>query len=180
MDTPTPRIVFPHSPTRFISEAERQQRLQAVKQGRPPGPLWVFAFGSLMWNPCFDYDQREVAVLDGWERKFSIWTTLARGTPERPGLGLCIEEGKASCKGLVYRLLAENEDDDWQKLWDREMVSGIYRAIWADMTLENGKAVTALTFVVDRSHRQYAGGMGISEMSEIIAGAAGKYGACGD
>ncbi len=168
------------SPFYFVSEAERQLRLRAIQETRPAEDLWVFAFGSLMWNPCFEFDRREIAIFDGWQRKFNIWTTLARGTPERPGLGLCIEPARASCKGIAYRLLAANEPADWLALWDREMISGIYQALWADLRLESGDTVKALTFVVDKSHPQYAGGMSISEMAEIIAGAAGKYGKCSD
>lgn len=180
MDNQNSKIMWPDLHGHLFSEEERQERLQKVLKERPPGPLWVFAFGSLMWNPCFEFERCETAVFEGWERKFHIWTTIARGTRKRPGLGLCIEKGENSCKGLVYQLLEVNAKDDWQKLWDREMVSGIYQAIWADLTLEGGEIVKALTFVVDRSHRQYAGGMSISEMSKIIAGAAGKYGACSD
>lgn len=180
MDNQQPTIKWPDLHGHIFSDEERYRRLEVLKQDRPDGPLWVFAFGSLMWNPCFEYDQCETAVFEGWERKFHIWTTIARGTRERPGLGLCIEKGETHCKGLAYRLRAENEEDDWRKLWDREMVSGIYQAIWADMTLENGEVIKALTFVVDTSHRQYAGGMSVPQMSEIIAGAEGKYGLCSD
>lgn len=180
MSTSSANPLWPDLQGHFFSDEERQRRLDAVLESRPEGPLWVFAFGSLMWNPCFDYDRCEPGVLEGWERKFHIWTTLARGTRERPGLGLCIEKGNGCSKGLVYRLLPQNEEQEWQQLWDREMVSGIYNAIWANVALDNGEQVRALTFVVDPSHRQYAGGMSIEEMSEIIVGARGKYGLCSD
>ncbi len=180
MEKSGPDIPKLNSPFYFVSKDERERRLRVVRETQPEGPLWVFAFGSLMWNPCFEFDRREVAEFHGWERKFHIWTTLARGTPDRPGLGLCIEQSELSCKGIVYRLLAKNEEADWQALWDREMVSGIYQAVWADVQLETGKHVKALTFVVDKAHPQYAGGMAIPHMAEIIAGAEGKYGLCRD
>ena len=175
-----PHIPNLRAPFYFVSEEERKQRLEVIQSTRPAGPLWIFAFGSLMWNPCYEFDRREVADFAGWERKFHIWTTLARGTPETPGLGLCIEQSELSCRGIVYRLLAENEGEDWMALWDREMVSGIYQAIWADVKLETGDSIKALTFVVDKAHPQYAGGMSVSDMAKIIAGAEGKYGRCSD
>ena len=180
MDALNSQIPWPKSEFRHLTEDERATRLQALLDNRPNGPFWVFAFGSLMWNPCFEHDRCEEAVLEGWERKFHIWTSVARGTPERPGLGLCLEKAEAECKGLVYQLLPDNEDLDWQKIWDREMVTGIYQAVWTDITLLSGEVVSALTFVVDPTHRQYAGGMDIRIMSEVIAGAAGRYGRCRD
>ena len=180
MDALSSDVPWPKPLKRRLSEDERARRLQELLDNRPDGPSWVFAFGSLMWNPCFEYDRSEQAFLEGWERKFHIWTSLARGTPERPGLGLCLEKGESECKGLVYRLLPEHEEMDWQKLWDREMVSGIYQAVWMDLTLISGEVVSALTFVVDPTHIQYAGGLTIPVMSEIIAGASGRYGRCRD
>ncbi len=180
MDISSSHIPWPTSQFYHLTDDERQARLQQLLESRPDGPLWVFAFGSLMWNPCFEHDYCEAAYFQGWERKFHIWTSLARGTPERPGLGLCLEQGESDCKGLVYRLLPDNEEEDWSRLWKREMVSGIYKAVWADLTLECGEKVSAVTFVVDPTHPQYAGGMPLPMMSEIIAGAAGQYGKCRD
>lgn len=180
MEQTGPVIPNLRPPFYFVSEEERNRRLQVIQSSRPAGPMWVFAFGSLMWNPCYEFDRREIANFDGWERKFHIWTTLARGTPESPGLGLCIEQSTTSCKGVAYQLLAENEEEDWLALWDREMVSGIYQAVWAELKLETGEDVKALTFVVDNTHPQYAGGMSVPEMAKIIAGAEGKYGRCSD
>jgi len=173
-------IPWPKGDHRELTMEARQQRLDEARATRPNGPLWVFAFGSLMWNPGFDYDKSDVAVLSGWERKFHIWTTVARGTPERPGLGLCLERGPGDCKGLVYQLRPENDDKDWQALWYREMTSGVYQAVWLDVETEKSGPVTALTFVVDPIHRQYVGPLPAEIMAEIIAGASGRYGLCRD
>ncbi len=164
----------------MLTKEERALRLQTLLNSRPTGPLWVFAFGSLMWNPCFKYDRCEEAKFDGWERKFNIWSTVSRGTKERPGLGLCLEKGQGTCKGLAYRLLPDNESVDWPTIWNREMNTGVYNAIWAELILHTGERVEALTFVVDPSHTQYAGEMPIALMAEIILGATGTYGRCLD
>ena len=180
MDDQNSHIPWPTEKFSRLTEDERDSRLQTVLNNRPDGPLWIFAFGSLMWNPCFDYDRCEDALFEGWERKFHIWATVSRGTMERPGLGLCLEKGDGACRGLAYRLLPENEDAEWPVIWNREMNTGVYNAIWADLTLQSGEVVKALTFVVDPTHIQYAGRMPIPVMSEVIAGAAGEYGRCRD
>lgn len=163
-----------------LTKNDRDFRLKTLLNYRPAGPLWVFAFGSLMWNPCFEYDRNEEATFYGWERKFHIWSTVSRGTKDRPGLGLCLEKGRGMCKGLAYRLLPKNETTDWPIIWHREMNTGVYNAIWADLDLHTGEKVKALTFVVDPTHTQYAGEMQISLMAEIIIGASGTYGRCRD
>jgi len=171
---------LPTGEYRELTPEERQHILDETRASRPDGPLWVFAFGSLMWNPGFEYEVSDVAVLAGWERKFHIWTTVARGTPERPGLGLCLEKGEGECKGIVYQLCSENEDKDWEALWYREMNSGIYKTLWADLETENFGRIKALVFVVDPEHRQYAGQLPLDVMAEIMAGACGRYGRCRD
>ncbi len=174
------KIPWPKGEHSELPLHERRAMLNSTRAKRPEGPLWVFAFGSLMWNPGFEHDISDSAVLPGWERKFHIWTTVARGTPERPGLGLCLEKSDKDCKGLVYRLLPKNEDKDWDALWYREMNSGVYQSRWVDVDTENHGTVTALTFVADIEHQQYAGPLPIDVMAEIMAGACGRYGRCRD
>lgn len=180
MNFPTPPVRWPQGIYRELTREERRHRLECIRGQRPDGAIWVFGFGSLMWNPCFLYDRRETAVLDGWERKFHIWTSFARGTAERPGLGLCLESGPGTCKGVAFRLLPGHEERDWRALWWREMTTGIYQAVWCEAEVEGKGTVPVLTFVVDRDHRQYAGPMETESMARIIAGAAGKYGTCRD
>lgn len=170
----------PKSQHQVLPPHVQHQMLRETKAGRPDGPLWIFAFGSLMWNPGFEFDVSDTAILRGWERKFHIWTTVARGTPERPGLGLCLERGAGDCKGVVYRLLAKNEEKDWEQLWYREMNSGVYQTLWTDVETENHGVIKALTFVADTNHPQHVGPLPIDVMAEIMAGACGRYGRCRD
>jgi len=145
--------------------------------------VWVFAFGSLMWNPGFDFHTRTQAVLDNYARQFTIWTMIARGTPENPGLGLCLEAdtGKA-CKGYAYQLKHQSLRSDFDVLWEREMTSGVYQPVWLKLQLLNistgqaTKHVKALTFVVNQNHPHYAGAMAVDKMAIIMAKAKGKYG----
>ncbi|MHA1566134.1 MAG: gamma-glutamylcyclotransferase, partial [Alphaproteobacteria bacterium] len=88
-----------------LSDTERAASLQAMLACRPKADdIWVFAYGSLIWRPCFNYVTRSRAVLDGYRRRFSIWTLIARGTPAAPGLALALEAGDGACHGVAYCL----------------------------------------------------------------------------
>jgi len=171
-----PNINFVH-----MSPDEKHQSLMETRAGRPKDePMWVFGFGSLMWNPCFDYDIKTPAVLKGYDRKFHIWTTRARGTPDNPGLGLCLEDCSGACRGVAFRLVEDDVEAAWERLWEREMGSGIYRPVWVSVESEDHGTVVALTFVVNREHPHYAGPMPSERMADIMAGAKGSYGLCRD
>ncbi len=171
-----PNINFVH-----MSPEEKHQSLLETRAGRPRDePMWVFGFGSLMWNPCFDYDVKTAAVLKGYDRKFHIWTTRARGTPDNPGLGLCLEDCSGACRGVAFRLVEDDVEAAWERLWEREMGSGIYRPVWVSLESENHDRIVALTFVVNRQHPHYAGPMPSERMADIMAGAKGSYGLCRD
>lgn len=171
-----PNINFVH-----MSPEEKQESLLETRAGRPRDePMWVFGFGSLMWNPCFDYDVKTAAVLKGYDRKFHIWTTRARGTPDNPGLGLCLEDCSGACRGVAFRLVEDDVEAAWERLWEREMGSGIYRPVWVSLESEDHDRIVALTFVVNREHPHYAGPMPSERMADIMAGAKGSYGLCRD
>ncbi len=167
----------PIGPFEELSERTRAQTLRAALSGRDPSALWVFAYGSLMWDPCFAYDARRLARLEGYRRGFTIWTALARGTPERPGLGLALEAGDGCCHGVAYRLAPSRHEEGLAAIWKREMVTGIYRPCWLPVTTAEGR-ISALCFVVDRTHRQYAGDLPRGEAAAIIAVAEGRFGTC--
>lgn len=164
-----------------LPEGEARRLLIETRAARPKDePMWVFAFGSLMWNPCFEHDVKAPALLRGYDRKFHIWTTRARGTPDNPGLGLCLEDCCGMCRGIAYRLVEDDVEDAWERLWEREMGSGIYRPAWVSVETESYDRVVALTFIVNRDHPHYAGPMPSDRMATIMAGAKGSYGLCRD
>jgi cation transport protein ChaC len=132
-----------------------------------------------MWNPCFEPLESAPASLADYERHFCILTTRARGTPQRPGLGLGLVPGGGGCSGIVYRLDPEKLDDDLEALFEREMGTGIYRPTWLEAQI-GGARVDVLAFVVDQNHPQYAGELGAPEMVDLIIHAAGRYGTCRD
>lgn len=173
-------VAVPRGPYRQLSAEERAASLAVARASGPPDDaVWVFGYASLMWRPCFQPTERREALLEGYARRCCIWTSLARGTPERPGLALGLEAADESCRGLAFRLDPAQLDDALEALWEREMVTGIYDPHWLPVMTAEG-AVTALAFVVNPAHRQYAGSLPRGVAASIIAGANGKFGSCRD
>lgn len=164
-----------------ISDAARAKSLRETLARTPdPGTIRIFGYGSLMWNPCFDAVSQEKGILRGYHRGFSIWSVFARGTPEHPGLGFALEQKRgAVCEGILFTLPEDTTEADLLPLWEREMWTSTYRAVWVDVTVA-GRVSPALTFVVDTDHFQYAGDLPLEEKARYIAAAAGKYGTCYD
>jgi cation transport protein ChaC len=140
----------------------------------PGQDLWVFGYGSLIWNPGFPFTERRLALLRGYHRKFCIYSHHHRGTPERPGLVLGLDRG-GSCRGVVFRVPADAVTATLDYLWDREMISGVYQPRMVPVRWRGGR-VEACTFVVDRAHVQYCGSLGLDETVRFICQGIGKGG----
>ena len=138
--------------------------------------IWVFAYGSLMWDPGFAHLEVAPALLIGYHRSFCIYSIVYRGTPERPGLVLGLDHG-GSCRGRAYRVAAAAAGEVLDYLHEREMVSYVYRRKLLPVRLQ-GRTVRAYTYVVDRSGsgRQYAGKLSLERAAEIILQGAGSTG----
>ncbi len=164
----------------FLTAEERAASLeQALARYAPGEEAWVFAYGSLMWNPALEFAESSACHVQGWRRSFCFWTPLGRGTPELPGLMLALERGGA-CEGVAYRLEPHQVRSELAILWNREMLAGFYRPEWVPATLRDGRTVTAVTFEVDPAHCQYCGDLPIERQAHHIAFAEGRRGACRD
>jgi glutathione-specific gamma-glutamylcyclotransferase len=141
-------------------------------------PFWIFAYGSLMWNPRFAFDARHVATIRGYHRSFRLWSRINRGTPENPGLVLTLECG-GSCRGLVYRIAPDLVQEQMNLIWKREMMYGSYRPKWLSCTV-GGEPIKALCFTVNRACSGYTGAIPEAIMVEAIANAAGRFGPAHD
>lgn len=139
-------------------------------------PLWVFGYGSLIWNPGFPVAERAVARLAGWHRSFCMRSIHHRGTAEAPGLVLALDavEG-AACDGIVFRAEPGSEQRTLSYLRERELVSSAYLEITHDVALADGRRVTALVYVIDPHHEQYCT-LELEEQAAIIARASGGRG----
>jgi len=163
---------------RLSGEALERSLEQMLAEHAADREIWVFGYGSLMWNPEFAYDAKRVATVHGYHRNFCLWSRINRGTPESPGLVLTLERG-GSCRGLVYRLTRSRDREELSRLWRREMSMGSYRPRWLECR-SGGEAFEALAFVVNRRCTGYAGKLPMETMVHTIATARGKYGSSAD
>ena len=139
--------------------------------------MWVFGYGSLLWNPGFEVAQSKVATLPGYARSFCMRSIHHRGTSAEPGLVLALDEQSgAACKGLAYAVAAGHEDQTLAMLRERELISSAYLEKNLFVTPENGQPLTAVTYVIDAGHVQYCGGLALEEQAHIIARAKGLRG----
>jgi cation transport protein ChaC len=164
---------------RILDDAELEASRRACLRGwSGKTDLWIFAYGSLVWNPLFRYVDCRPAHVHGYHREFCLRSILGRGSPDRPGLVLGLDRG-GSCRGVAYRLPAAEVDEDLRLLWRREMVVGSYVPKWLRTDL-GGRYVVALAFVVNRAHPQYAGTLPDEELLETMRTASGKWGSSHD
>ncbi|HEV2302284.1 MAG TPA: gamma-glutamylcyclotransferase [Stellaceae bacterium] len=141
-------------------------------------PIWVFAYGSLMWDPGIPHAEAAPALVHGWHRSFCVYSYDYRGTRARPGLVLGLDRGGA-CRGLALRLSPADAAASLALLWEREMTDLVYdlRPVRARI---GGNEAASLAFVVRRDHPDYAGRLSAQQAARLIAGAAGSRGACRD
>lgn len=158
----------------ILSDDELAQSRAEVLDDHDGRDLWVFAYGSLIWNPAFHYVERRPARLFGYHRRFCLRTHLGRGTPDRPGLMLGLEAG-GSCTGIAFRIAAEAVDEETWVLWKREMILGSYEPRW--VVVEGaGTERRAITFVMNKAHPMYAGRLPRAEVVQTLAKAQGMLG----
>lgn len=138
--------------------------------------LWVFGYGSLMWRPGFDYVESQPALLRGAHRSLCVYSVVHRGTARRPGLVLGLDAG-GSCRGIAFRVEAGAAPATLEYLRDREQVTKVYLETRRPVALDRaGRKVEALCFLVDRSHRQYAGRLSVARQAELVRGGHGQSG----
>jgi cation transport protein ChaC len=139
--------------------------------------LWVFGYGSLMWRPGFDFIEQAPARLIGEHRALCVYSFDHRGTPEKPGLVLGLDRGGA-CRGIAFRVAAGKRQATIQYLREREQTTHVYREVMRSVWLGNEARdrVSALAYVVDRSHVQYAGRLSLTEQLHFVKQGHGRSG----
>lgn len=139
------------------------------------GDFWVFGYGSLLWQPGFAHVETQRARLFGYRRALCIRSFVHRGTEDRPGLVLGLDRG-GSCLGLAFRVPGKIRSEVIDYLRERELVTNVYLERWLSVRLRDGRDISALGYVVDRKHRQYAGSLGVEEAIAGVRGSVGKSG----
>ena len=160
-----------------LTDAECRESLRTARDAIAPGePVWVFGYGSLMWNPAFHFAEKRCGLVHGYHRRYCMWIPAGRGTPEVPGLMLALDRG-GSCRGMAFRIAPPNVDAELEIIWSREMVGGAYRLRWVAVRTETG-LVRALTFVINRDHVLYARNIPRHVIVAHLATARGSLGSC--
>ena len=164
---------------RLMTHAERTAHIREMLAEAPqPRSVWVFGYGSLMWNPAFRYAERRAALVHGYHREFCLLARAGRGSPERPGLMMSLEPS-GSCHGVAYRLPARAAATELDVLWRREMLTRSYRPVWVTGRTARG-IVHAVTFAANLEHERYRGGLSTETMARYLARGEGPLGRCCD
>lgn len=162
----------------ILTEAQLQQSINETLQQCLECDVWIFAYGSLIWNPIVKFSDRCVGTVYGRHRRFCLWTPVGRGTPDNPGLVLGLDRG-GSCRGVAYQVAATDVATELQLLWRREMVAGAYVPRWVKV-FSGEQVMEAIAFVINRQHSLYTGSLSLETTTESLATASGYLGSCAD
>jgi cation transport protein ChaC len=138
-------------------------------------PVWIFAYGSLMWDREFPRSAAEPALLRGYHRRFCLYSYDYRGTRNRPGLILGLDRGGA-CRGIALRLPTYSLAETIDALWLREMTAPRVYDMRRLLVQTGSGGLPAFAFIVRRDHPDYAGRLSLEETARVIAGSAGRLG----
>jgi len=173
------RMIVEHDIVPPLSRADRDRSRRSILEGIGFGEdAWVFAYGSLIWNPAFHFVEKRVGRIHGYHRRFCLRSHVVRGTARKPGLIVALDCG-GSCWGILYRIDAKDLELETSLIWEREMATRSYTPRWLKIRTETG-AVRAIGFVAERAYEHYAGQLSIDETARIIATASGQLGTCLD
>ena len=136
--------------------------------------LWVFGYASLLWRPEFEFSEHHAARAHGWHRALRMASRINRGTPERPGLVFALFPG-GSCQGAVYRIPRQRVATELERLWQREMPTGVYDPRWLACRTAQGD-IQALAFTLSRRSPQHTGHLPDTQLIDILRHANGRYG----
>ena len=147
-----------------------------VRLSLPRNNLWVFGYGSLMWDPGFPFAESRRGKIYGYHRSLCLRSVRYRGTDDKPGLVFGLDRG-GSCTGMCYRLNVDDQFEVATYLQDREMLNNAYEPYIRSVTLDDGRCVDAILFVVRRQHPSYVRNLSADQIAGIVADASGQRGA---
>jgi cation transport protein ChaC len=165
----------------LLTPEQREESLQQTLRERPAdgGPVWLFGYGSLIWNPTIHYVESRFARIEGWQRAFCLSTPVGRGTPEHPGLVLALNQGGA-CEGVAFRIAEDVLQQELSLIWRREMLTGAYIPRWMPLLDADGHAFgTGIAFTVNPAGPQYAN-LPEADVVHCLATAHGQLGSAAE
>ena len=162
---------------RVRTEAEIAACLDTMLADHPPHEdVWLFGYGSLMWNPAMHFAEHRGGRVLGWHRSYCMWLQAGRGSPENPGLMLGLDRGGAA-SGALFRVPADQARDELLLPFRRELFTYSYEARWVSVATRTGP-LRALTFVVNRDGARYVHRLPLEQVARHIATASGSLGSC--
>lgn len=168
-------ILHGNGPSAIATESELDASRAAVfTDFSSDEPLWIFAYGSLVWNPIFQVNEHRRARLHGFHRSFCMTSTIGRGTMDRPGLMLALDRG-GSVDGVALKMNPVARDEEIRMLWRREMLPKSYDATWVTVDTNEGP-IKALAFVANPNVANYVGELPLSRAAAQIGEASGLLG----
>lgn len=168
---------FSDVPPELLWSLERiRQSMEHTLQARPDdGDLWVFGYGSLIWNPMLDFAEQQRATLHGWHRSFCLRMIAGRASIDTPGRMLALQPG-GETHGVAFKVSQEVATDELLCLWIREMPTGAYRPLWIPVQLAEGGEVNALVFVAEPDHPLFEADARIETIAGHVGQAQGPMG----
>lgn len=165
---------------RLMTDQERKQIVENMIETAPSlNSMWVFGYGSLIWNPALYFTEKKRGTVHGYHRRFCLWSTIGRGSPSRPGLMLGLERG-GSCKGIFYKIDRREIRTELDIVFRRELITAAYRPTWVSARVLGKSPFKAIAFVINRAHNRYAGMLDDETVIQTIADAKGTLGSCSD
>ena len=161
---------------RVSDDAREASRVKTLSQHPADEDLWLFGYGSLIWDPGFQFSEVRVATLEGYQRRFCLRSELGRGSPASPGVMVGLDVG-GHCQSLAFRIPAPLVLEETRLIWKREMLRRTYRPQFVALNTAHGD-VQALTFIVDPSCQPYMPDPPIEQVAHYVATGAGIYGSC--
>jgi cation transport protein ChaC len=163
---------------RLWSAAEREASWRATLAANPDpqAGVWLFAYGSLLWNPTVHVAARRRATAEGWHRAFCLLARAGRGSAANPGLLLGLLPGRR-CEGVALQVQPEGLEAEIDLLWRREMLAGSYVPRWVALSGEAGPS-HAIAFTVDPAGPAFAGDLPEDEVVARLSTACGELGTC--
>lgn len=163
----------------WTAEQLRDSLAQTMREQPQGGGLWIFAYGSLMWNPIVTFEERRTATLEGWHRSFCLRSMAGRGNPEHPGRMLALEPGGRT-EGVALRIPAAVAEAEMRLMWSREMLMGSYIPTWLPVSFSDGTQVHAVTFLANATRPNYEKDASPGAIAPVIATACGILGSNAD
>lgn len=160
---------------RLSDEAIEESRLAVLGDHGDGEDLWVYSYGSLMWDPGFHFAEVRLADVEGFQRRFTMKIDIGRGSSEYPALMLSLEPQEGQCRGLAFRIAAKSVHAESTILWRREMLRGGYTPAMVPMLTPQGP-ITALAFVSNAYHPGYVGELPLAETAALISSGKGVLG----